>query len=288
MIELAQIRKLLVAIDKQLQLDGRIFQLTIKEIGELANPDTHPQLMRTADQRFEAAIAWKSLQLPSSLSVHDLERIDMLTGVLPDEVDHGDLVGKRVAGDHEITGKIRIITDVDQIHTFKQGEILVTRTTNPAWHPLFTKARGIITEIGGWSSHATTVARKYELPAIIGVNGICNRLQTGDVVRMTLAGSVVVLSNRRVSDSASARHHPEAASDSYRPPMSEGEPEENTLYHLSARKLFSYSKSMDRRAMKLRIADRRSTPRFNKKGEMQVDRRLANRLEIAETSRKTS
>ena len=289
-IELAQIRKLLVAIDNKLQLDGRVFQLTINEVTELANPDAHPQLMRTADQRFEAAMAWKSLKLPASLSVHDVERIDMLTGLLPellpDVVDHGDLVGKRVAGDHEVTGKIRIITDIDQIHTFKRGEILVARTTDPAWHALFAHARGIITEKGGWSSHATTVARNYELPAIIGVDGICNRLQTGDVVRMTLAGSVDMLSNRRESDTTSRSHRSVAASDTQKLPVNGGNPEQNGLYHLSARKLFSYSRSMDRRAMKLRIADRRSMPRFNEHGEMQVDRRLANRLENVEILRK--
>ena len=54
LIELAQIRKLLLCIDHKLQLDGRIFQLTIDEVKELADPNAHLQLMRTADQRLEA------------------------------------------------------------------------------------------------------------------------------------------------------------------------------------------------------------------------------------------
>ena len=299
LIELAQIRKLLLAIDNKLQLDGRVFQLTIEEVTELANPDTYPQLMRIADQRFEAAMAWKSLQLPASLSLRDLERIDMLTGLLPDVADNADLAGKRVAGHDEVTGTIRIITHVEQIHTFKQGEILVARMTDPAWRPLFAQARGIITEVGGWSSHATKVARKYDLPAIVGVNGICNRLQTGDVVRMMLTGLVVVLSNRRESDSTlhsdrleeavdSPTNDPtdDSSNDSWLP-ASEGEPEQSRRYKLSARRLFSYSQRMDRRAMKLRISDRRAEQRFNEKGEKQVDRRLVNRLGNIERARKT-
>ena len=59
----------------------------------------------------------------------------------------------------------------------KRGEILVARMTDPTWYPLFAQAGGIITEVGGWLSHAAIVAREYDLPAIVGVNGVCQRLQ---------------------------------------------------------------------------------------------------------------
>ncbi|WP_240491836.1 PEP-utilizing enzyme, partial [Acinetobacter baumannii] len=38
--------------------------------------------------------------------------------------------------------------------------ILVARTTNPAWTPLFYKAKGLITESGGPLSHGAVTARE--------------------------------------------------------------------------------------------------------------------------------
>ncbi|MFK7995034.1 MAG: PEP/pyruvate-binding domain-containing protein [Granulosicoccus sp.] len=286
LIELSQIRRLLLAIDHKLQLDGRVFQLTIDEVAELANTSARRQLLSIADERFEASIAWKSLQLPASLSISDLERIDMMTGTRPDVVQLGELAGKRVAGESEVVGTVRVITNVDEIHTFKQGEILVARMTDPTWYPLFSQARGIITEVGGWLSHAAIVAREYDLPAIVGVNGVCNRLQSGDVVRMTLSGSIEQVADQRAAQSKVSGAGTTAANDSANSTMSEGEREQRNVYQLSARKLFSYSQSVERRAMKQRISDRRAQPRFSETGELEQDRRLANRLANAEKMRK--
>ena len=286
LIELAQIRKLLLCIDHKLQLDGRIFQLTIDEVIKLADPDTHPQLMRTADQRLEATMAWKALQLPAALSIRDLERMDLLTGALPYVARKGKLAGKRVAGEKEVVGTVRVITDADQIHTLKPGEILVTRMIDPEWYPLYVEMRGIITQGGGWLSNAAIVAREFDLPTIVGVNNACKRLRTGDVVRMTLAGAVEVMFNRRESNPPLRNCNSEAANNLHMHSQAEDAHQQNNPYQLTAHKLFAYSQNLDRRAMKLRATDRRSALRLKDQGEIQLDRRLANRLENAETPRK--
>ena len=286
LIELAQIRKLLLCIDHKLQLDGRIFQLTIDEVIELADPDAHPQLMRTADQRLEATMAWKSLQPPATLLIRDLERMDLLTGAFPCVVRKGKLAGKRVAGEKEVVGTVRVITDADQIHTLKPGEILVTQVIDSEWYPLYAEMRGIITQGGGWLSDAAIVAREFDLPTIVGINSACKRLRTGDVVRMTLAGAVEVLFNRRESNPPLRNCNSEVANNLHMHSQAEDAHQQDNPYQLTARKLFSYSQNLDRRAMKLRATDRRSAPRLKDQGEIQLDRRLANRLENAETPRK--
>ncbi|MET4096824.1 PEP-utilizing enzyme [Arthrobacter sp. UYCu712] len=43
----------------------------------------------------------------------------------------------------------------------RPGDILVCRTTDPAWTPLFGMAAAVITETGGMLSHAAIVARGY-------------------------------------------------------------------------------------------------------------------------------
>ena len=48
----------------------------------------------------------------------------------------------------------------------KRGAILVAPATDPSWTPLFTLASGVIVEVGGVLSHASTIAREYGLPAL--------------------------------------------------------------------------------------------------------------------------
>ena len=294
LIELAQIRKLLLAIDNKCKLNGRVFQLHIAEVVQLADAEQRLQLEKVADKRFEASMAWKALQLPASLSISDLERIDMLTGTRPDTVEQGDLSGKRVAGDQEVIGRVRVITDIDQIHTFEEGEILVARMTDPTWYPLFSQARGIVTEVGGWLSHAAIVAREYDLPAIVGVTGVCQRLNQGDVVRLTVTGTVEVLEERRAAESG-MRDKPktpqsdQAVNDAVHPAnaaQATGKHEQLNVYQLTARKLFSYRQGIERRMMKDRLGDRRSEPRYTINGELQQDRRAANRAANIEFMKK--
>jgi phosphohistidine swiveling domain-containing protein len=218
------------------------------------------------------------MQLPSALSIGDLERIDMLTGKRPDAAIETELAGKRVAGEQEVTGRVRVITDINQIESFERGEILVARMTDPTWYPLFSQARGIITEVGGWLSHAAIVAREYDLPAIVGVSGICQSLQTGDVVTLKLDGAIELVENRREEKSAmrsesfakvnnSIGLHPAIATDSAIA----------TIYHLTAARLSQFQLHQQRRAQKNRLSDRRSSLRIDGSGDVQDDRRALNR-----------
>jgi rifampicin phosphotransferase len=65
---------------------------------------------------------------------------------------------------------------------FPQGAVLVARTTNPAWTPLFFKAAAVITECGGPLSHGAVTAREIGLPAVMSVRGVLAALENGEVV----------------------------------------------------------------------------------------------------------
>src|SRR5262245_65885818 len=73
----------------------------------------------------------------------------------------------------------------------KRGAILVAPTTDPSWTPLFTLASGVIVEVGGVLSHASTIAREYGLPAVANVKHATMRLKTGDRVRLDAEHGVV-------------------------------------------------------------------------------------------------
>ena len=82
-----------------------------------------------------------------------------------------------------VEGTVRVIHD-PQTEKLNLGEILVAVFTDPGWTPLFINAAGLILEIGGMMNHGSVVAREYGIPAVVGVRGATQRLQTGLRVRL--------------------------------------------------------------------------------------------------------
>lgn len=77
---------------------------------------------------------------------------------------------------------------------FPKGAVLVARTTNPAWTPLFFKASAIITESGGPLSHGAVTAREIGVPAVMGVRGAMSALANGQAVTVDGTHGTVTLS----------------------------------------------------------------------------------------------
>jgi pyruvate,water dikinase len=71
--------------------------------------------------------------------------------------------------------------------------VLVTTATDPAWTPMFTLASGVVVEVGGMLSHASTIAREYGLPALANVKDATHRLKSGDRVRLDASGGRVTV-----------------------------------------------------------------------------------------------
>ena len=79
-------------------------------------------------------------------------------------------------------GRVVKILSVRDFSKMRDGDILVTQTTNPAWTPLFLRASGVVTDIGGALSHAAIVARELHIPAVLGTGNATHVLNDGDVV----------------------------------------------------------------------------------------------------------
>ncbi|MCK5744170.1 MAG: hypothetical protein KAH30_05480, partial [Caldisericia bacterium] len=71
------------------------------------------------------------------------------------------------------------------------GEILVARTTDPGWTPLFINASAIILEIGGILQHGALVAREYGKPCVAGIISATEKLKDGQLVEVDGSNGVV-------------------------------------------------------------------------------------------------
>jgi phosphoenolpyruvate synthase/pyruvate phosphate dikinase len=87
-------------------------------------------------------------------------------------------------------GTVRVVFDPNT-SDLREGEVLVTESTNPAWTPLFMAAKGLIMEYGGPVSHGGIVAREYGIPAVVGIPSATNVLQDGQLVRVDGESGIV-------------------------------------------------------------------------------------------------
>jgi phosphohistidine swiveling domain-containing protein len=115
------------------------------------------------------------------------------------------------AGRHR--GTVRLVHDVAGAR-LDDGDVLVARSTDPSWTPLFLRAGAIVVEEGGPLSHAAIVARELGLPAVLNVPGATRALQDGQEV--TVDGSAGTID---VHDGAA--DHPAPATASAEPATAE-------------------------------------------------------------------
>ncbi len=197
--DLAFLRRLLVEIGVRTGLDERLFELTPAEVERLADPAF--SVVRAAAivaERIEAREALLSVQLPATLTIEDLEDLDLEKGgLIPRGMRTGAVQGIRVSGRGGVTGRARVLRHPEEIAEFRDGEILVARFTDPTWMTVFPKAAGIVTEVGGWLSHAAIQAREYGLTGIVGAMGALDAISTGELVRLNVDGTVERIDERR-------------------------------------------------------------------------------------------
>ncbi len=93
----------------------------------------------------------------------------------------------------QVRGPVRLVRSVDEFSRVRPGDVLVCRTTDPAWTPLFRVAAAVVTETGGLLSHAAIVAREYRIPAVVGATGALSRLPDGAYVAVDGTAGTVTL-----------------------------------------------------------------------------------------------
>jgi phosphohistidine swiveling domain-containing protein len=110
-------------------------------------------------------------------------RPDWVLGAAEKE-DSGEALSGLPGSPGEAEGPVYIVLSPDDFARFPKGAVLVARTTNPAWTPLFYSAAAVVTESGGPLSHGAVTAREMRIPAVMAVPGSLRRLKNGDRIRV--------------------------------------------------------------------------------------------------------
>jgi len=97
------------------------------------------------------------------------------------------LVRGRSVGEKIAHGPVRVIRQVQHLHDFQDGEVLVTDKTDPDWEPIMKKAAAIVTNRGGRTCHAAIVSRELGVPAVVGTESGTDVLEDGMVVTVSCA-----------------------------------------------------------------------------------------------------
>ena len=105
-----------------------------------------------------------------------------------------ELIGETVSFG-KIKGKAKILHYVDE-KIFNQGEILITKATDPGWTPLIINSGGIVLEVGGMLQHGALVSREFNKPCVVGIENAMQIIKDGEEVEVDAIEGVVRLLER--------------------------------------------------------------------------------------------
>jgi pyruvate,water dikinase len=97
------------------------------------------------------------------------------------------LVEGRAIGQKIGAGAARVLTSVEQMHEFVEGEVLIADMTDPDWEPIMKRASAIVTNRGGRTCHAAIIARELGIPAVVGTGSATKELADGREVTVSCA-----------------------------------------------------------------------------------------------------
>lgn len=175
-------RTTLIHVNTMLQLDeGDYLWLTVDEIIRLLNNPTSflkPNLAERkekvgiySERGEEVVVAGKDVDALLDLLLQKEE-----TRVFP-------LYGM-IASQGKVVGKARIVIRPEDIEKVMIGDILVAPETSPDFIVGMKRAKGVITNQGGITSHAAIVSRELGVPCLVGVNGATSLITDGDLIEL--------------------------------------------------------------------------------------------------------
>lgn len=95
------------------------------------------------------------------------------------------------ASSGKAVGRVKILQKTHDIINFKQNDIIVSSMTRPEMVVALKKAKAIVTDEGGITSHAAIISRELAIPCIIGTKIATKVLKDGDLILVDADSGVV-------------------------------------------------------------------------------------------------
>lgn len=180
------IRAALMELDRRFDLRGGIFFLELDELRDLVVGDQQAQLVKRIEERRKHRKLALGIHVSPVIFSDDLEAIGRplkVTGA-------AEMKGTPVSfGVYE--GEALVLDEPVPSDSVVEGFVLVCPSTDPAWVPLFLKAKALVMETGGVLSHGAIVAREFGIPAVAGIADVHRRLRSGQKLRVDGTTGVV-------------------------------------------------------------------------------------------------
>jgi phosphohistidine swiveling domain-containing protein len=145
---------------------------------------TLPEVHAALSGRDLRGIAWSRREhYERELARRHVPIVLLSDGTEPSAEEHPSTLGQDTlhgtpVSPGRVTARAQVIREPRGARLSK-GEILVAPSTDPGWTPLFLLAGGLVMETGGEISHGAIVARECGIPAVVGVSGATEQIQSG-------------------------------------------------------------------------------------------------------------
>lgn len=162
--------------------------LTLKEI---VNKDI-PNIKEL--QKRQAGYIYFEGKLYTDLTIKQLERaenIEIINDEFSNDQKNDKFLKGTVAMPGKVSGRVKIVFELNQLDKVRAGDILVMAMTTPDYIMAMKRAAAFVTDEGGITCHAAIVAREMKKPCIIGTKVATTVLQDGDLVEVDANKGVV-------------------------------------------------------------------------------------------------
>jgi len=140
-----------------------IFYLTYSQVRDRVNGKTPAEDLRLEVTRHKKDMErFENILIPTVIYGDEIPPVrepnmDVLSGI-PTSIGH-------------YTGKVKVVKGIQDFTKVNHGDVLVIPYSDVGWTPLFARAGAVVAESGGLLSHSSIVAREYNIPAVVSVEG---------------------------------------------------------------------------------------------------------------------
>ncbi len=167
-----------------------------------------PELAKLARERRELREARRRLDPPISVPPNAQLKFGPIRLTMfepqPSGASEGPALNGFAVSPGQITAPASIIRSPEVFDQMEPDTILICPTTTPAWTPLFSQAKGLVTDIGGALAHGSIVAREYGIPAVMGTGVATQRIRSGQLIRVDGDSGRVTLVGEAGTETAEA------------------------------------------------------------------------------------